>query len=66
MSPTPEPLSDELVEALHTWAFNVMLECNGRQDTTILMGGAIVDLRDLQSILEWALDSQPGGRPSHG
>lgn len=44
-------------EQLEAWAFNVMLECMGREEEKIemLVGGAILDLRDLDRILTKAI-----------
>lgn len=52
-------------DALEDWAFNVMLECAGRPDEKIdvVMGGAILDLRDLKAILDAALNAAPPAAP---
>lgn len=46
--------------ALEDWCFNVRLECLGRSDAEleVVLGGAILDLRDLDRILEWTLNAQ--------
>jgi len=42
----------DLIEA--AWAFNVKLECSGRtrEDAEIALGGAILNLHDLDGILD--------------
>jgi hypothetical protein len=49
--PVASTLDPETVDA---WAFNVMLECRGHAEAkiNILLGGAILDLRDLHKILQ--------------
>lgn len=44
------------MEQLEAWAFNVMLECQGRDDDPldIVIGGAVLNLRDLDQILQHA------------
>lgn len=44
-------------EALYAWALNVHLECMGRPEEKIdiVMGGEILDLRDLKTILDHTL-----------
>ena len=60
MTPNPEQserlLAAELREPLEAWSFNVLLECSGRKESDMLIaiGGAYLDLRDLNRILEWA------------
>lgn len=53
---TLAPITQQLAEALNAWAFNVMLECSGREEDKleVVIGGAIIDLRDLHDVLEWA------------
>lgn len=54
----PETTQSDLAEKLEAWSFNVMLECSGREESDMLMavGGAFLDLRDLNRILGWARD----------
>lgn len=49
-------LADDLREPMAAWSFNVMLECSGRDESDMLIavGGAFLDLRDLNRILKWA------------
>lgn len=49
-------LADDLHEPMAAWSFNVMLECSGRDESDMLIavGGAFLDLRDLNRILKWA------------
>lgn len=52
----------ELRDKLEQWAFNVMLECSGNAaPIELAVGGAVLDLHDLQRILEAApaLASEP-------
>lgn len=63
-----------VTQALEDWALNVRLECLGSRDEKIemVMGGAVLDLRDLDKILESTLaaglereaDGAPGGESS--
>lgn len=48
-------MTNEMAELVERWAFNVMLECSGRAETSIdvVMGGDVLNLRDLHDILEW-------------
>lgn len=51
-----EALPAVLHEALDTWSFNVMLECTREDDQLeMVIGGAVLDLRDLDRILTWAM-----------
>ena len=67
MTPNPEQserlLAPELREPLEDWSFNVLLECSGREESDMLIaiGGAFLDLRDLNRILEWARARAGGG-----
>lgn len=48
-------MGEDLREILHDWAFNVMLECSGRKtdEGQIAIGGAVLDLHDLDKLLDW-------------
>jgi len=48
-------LPAELHEPLRAWAFNVMLECShpDNDPPRLAIGGAILDLRDLERLLDW-------------
>ena len=52
---------EELHDALDAWSFNVMLECSGRKEDQLecLVGGAVLDFRDLDRILTWAISTLP-------
>ena len=45
---------ESLSEALEAWRFNLMLEISGRHedDMEVMIGGAFLDLRDLQKALD--------------
>lgn len=52
-------IADDVAVALESWAFNVMLECSALDDaqpSEVPIGGAILDLRDLHKVLDWARD----------
>lgn len=60
-----DPGRDQDLEALDAWAFNVMLECcgdNARLPMEIAIGGAVLNLHDLDRILYWALTIANGKR----
>lgn len=48
-------MPDELRQILHDWAFNAMLECCARKpdEGQIAIGGAVLDLHDLDKLLDW-------------
>lgn len=56
-----EELHRDLAHALSAWSFNVMLECSGRADDAleVAIGGAVLDLRDLDRILTWMIEATP-------
>jgi hypothetical protein len=58
---TPNPQADELGAKLEAWAFNVTLECLGREEEKIdcVIGGDVLDLRDLHAILDAAVSALP-------
>jgi hypothetical protein len=50
-----DPSREKDAYALEAWAFNVMLECAGlEQPSEVAIGGALLDFRDLDRILQWA------------
>jgi len=48
-------LPADLQEPLRAWSFNTMLECSHPADggTRLAIGGAVLDLRDLERLLDW-------------
>ncbi|WP_395393021.1 hypothetical protein WBP07_17805 [Novosphingobium sp. BL-8A] len=63
----PDMSNENLRELIDAWSFNVMLECSGREESKMLvaMGGAFLDLRDLDKILTWAMgQARPAERAS--
>jgi hypothetical protein len=56
-----DPSREEDAYALEAWAFNVMLECAGLDDeqpSEVAIGGALLDFRDLDRILQWAREQE--------
>jgi hypothetical protein len=51
-----EPLvpNADIAYPLEAWAFNVGLECSAHPEAQLAIGGAILDLRDLERVLQWA------------
>ena len=48
-------MGEDLRQILHDWAFNVMLECSGRNigEAEMAIGGAVLSLHDLDKLLDW-------------
>ena len=58
-------MDDDLKQILHDWAFNVMLECSGRErvDSAIVIGGDTLNLHDLDRLLDWLAVQQGIRKP---